>query len=211
MQEMLKLPLELIFLKTRSAAKSTAEERRFCPSPSLFLASPPSVFPPRIPQKPQSAAGHAHLCRSAAGGSSCAPLPAICLRPPAARPRARHCARHRATSRNTPPSRGATHSLGDGHAIAPPPPQRPCRPWRHHSSGFYWDLTHPRCFGNREPMVFAIFFGAGLSKKNAAHVQLSPTTPNPAREAQDQPSSSKTRLLFFQPSTPTTNPVLLGS
>lgn len=121
-----------------------------------------------------------------------------------------HCHQLRTMSHNTPCSCGYhTPPQGWPHC-SPPPPHCHYKPWQHLLAGVHWVFTHPHCTGNKELMVSAIWFGDGLLPKRSAHAQLHPTTTT-TREAQDQPSSSKTRLLFFQASTPATNPVLLGS
>lgn len=90
MQEMLKLPSELIFLKTCSAAKSTAEKKMLSFLSPMLSRLSPSVFPPGIPQKPQSMVRHTHPCRSACWREQLRPAATICLRPPPAWPWARH-------------------------------------------------------------------------------------------------------------------------
>lgn len=91
MREMLELPLELIFLKTCSVAKLTAEKRCSLSSPRAFLPLPHPSSHQESLKSPRARRATCARAEAPAGGGSCAPLPAICLRLPSARPPARHC------------------------------------------------------------------------------------------------------------------------
>lgn len=158
MQGMLKLPLELIFPKTCSAAKSTAEERCLHSSPPCFLTSSPSVFAPGIPQKPQSMVRRMCLCRSTLEGAAMSHCP----------PSASGCPQHSLRLSTTICTFTWCQAQPWGWARCsplPPQPQPPDIPWQRHSTRFLWGFTHPYCSGNRELMVSAIFLETGFPQK----------------------------------------------
>ena len=196
MREMLKLPLELIVLKICSATKSTAEKRCFA-----FL--PPRTFSPlphpsshqeslKSPRAQRDTRAHAE---APAGGSSRAPLPAIHLRPPSARPRARHPHPVRGQEPQHTVFTWCHAQPWEWPHCSPPPPQPPYIPQQHHSSGFHRVFTHPHCSGNRELMVSAILLQLGFPKKTQPVSSSIP--PPPTLQGRHKISHPPARRGFF--------------